>query len=451
MSINELGVDPITASSPACPLPPGEVEIQQLFRALRAARDLTIRDRLVCKHLHLVQSVARRFSGLGESLDDLMQEGSIGLLKAVDMFDPERGVKFSTYACHLISSQMQHYLRDRGRLIRQPAWIQELNTQVAHTTDQLTQELGRDPQLEEVAQRLSLPEASIHNVLAARELNCVLSLNTPADGDNEQDVPLLEKELTLASKLTALQLPVEDRIVLDEAITSLKTLEQQVIRLFFFEDLNQSETARRLGISVNYASYLLRRSITKLRTNLEAQLAQEQQTFADCEKPAPAMEEIPTFDRVTGLYTSAFLRTRIMDEIARGRRYPTNFALMLIEAGGLAGDLDAAQPTIITIGQLFRQYTRIIDMTAYWGGTRFALLLPHTGREARVLAERLQTKLPAAFPDATGEHTAVNLHIGFAVYPMDGATAKSLVARATAALENAIGAAAAAAAEVSNQ
>ena len=120
-----------------------------MFRAFREAQSLAVARPIGLQALHLVQSVARRFSGLGESLDDLIQEGSIGLLKSVDLFDPERGVKFSTYACHLITSQIQHYLRDRGRLIRQPAWVQELNTKVSRATEQLAQELGRDPQLAE--------------------------------------------------------------------------------------------------------------------------------------------------------------------------------------------------------------------------------------------------------------------------------------------------------------
>ncbi|HEY3415389.1 MAG TPA: sigma-70 family RNA polymerase sigma factor, partial [Armatimonadota bacterium] len=153
-----------------------------LFRAYRKTHDSAMRDQLVCAHLELVHSVARRFMGLGESLEDLVQEGSIGLLNAVDLFDPDRGVKFSTYACHLIIGQIQHYLRDRGRLIRQPAWVQELNTKVARATEQLFQQLGRDPQVEEIAAHLHLTEDVVQNVISARELNRVLSLSAPAEG-----------------------------------------------------------------------------------------------------------------------------------------------------------------------------------------------------------------------------------------------------------------------------
>jgi RNA polymerase sigma-B factor len=294
-----------------------------LFRLYKETQDITLRDNLVCRHLHLVHSVARRFSGLGESLDDLIQEGTIGLLKAVDTFDAERGVKFSTYSCHLITSQIQHYLRDRGRIIRQPAWVQELNTKVTRASEQLTQELGRDPQLAEIADRLKLNESTINQVLAARELNC------------DSDMSLGDKEKTLANKLAALQLPVEDQIVLKEAIASLKTLEQDVVRLFFYEDLNLSEIARKLNISVNYSSYLLRRSITKIRAILDEQQSLETAVLADPPETEPASltADLPTYDRFTGLYTGVYLRARLAEEIARSRRYPTNFALMVIDIG----------------------------------------------------------------------------------------------------------------------
>jgi RNA polymerase sigma-B factor len=233
-------------------------------------------------------------------------------------------------------------------------------------------------------------------------------------------------------------------MVLEEAIGSLKTLEQQVIRLFFFEDMNQSETARKLGISVNYSSYLLRRSIMKIRAIMESQHAEEAGKLTDSEQAVPAADknDIPTFDRFTGLYTEAYLRSRIAEEIARGRRYPTNFTLLLTEVSGLDTETEAVLPAITAIGHLFRHSTRIIDMTAYLGNARFALLLPHTGREARVLAQRLQSKVPALFSEPGLERPAVMLHIGFAVYPMDGTTVNSLFTRSTTTLDNAIASAA---------
>ena len=419
-------------------LPRSELDILQQFSNFRQSRDNALRDTLVCKHLHLVQGVARRFSGMGESLEDLIQEGSIGLLKAVDMFDPERGVKFSTYASHLITSQMQHYLRDRGRLIRQPAWIQELNTKVQRTTEQLTQELGRDPQLAEVAERLNLSETSISSAMATRDLNTVISLSGSSDS-NENEVPLLDKEKSLSTKLHALQLPVEDQMLIEEAISKLKTLEQNVIRHFFYEDLNQTEIARKLGISVNYSSYLLRRAINKLRTMLELDESEANAMLAPEPPALPAETDVPTFDRYTGLYTDIYLRARIAEEIARGRRYPTNFSLMLLEIAelGVAEKNDDYLDMVTTLGQVFRQNTRIIDLICYPGDGFFAFLLPHTGRESRVLGQRLAQHVSNLYGQLKAKDPAPTITLGYAVFPMDGSSVDALFRRAHASLDGA--------------
>lgn len=395
--------------------PQGDSDALAVFHAFRATKDPALRDQLVCDHLHLVHSVARRFSGLGESQDDLIQEGSIGLLSAVDLFDPARGVKFSTYACHLITGQIQHYLRDRGRLIRQPAWVQELGAKIMRSTEQLSQELGRDPLPSEVATRLHLPEDAIQNVLAARELTHVTSLSTPADGASDTESTHQEEEKLRTQALEDLALPIEDRIVLDEAIDSLKALEQKVVRLFYFGELTQTEIARRLGISVNYASYLLRRGITKIRAYLDNQREEEAIALTNTVVPLPPAE-IPTYDALTGVYSGAYLRARLAEEIARSQRYPTNFALMLTDVHGLQEGDTEANTRLTAIGHLLRTGTRTIDLIAYLGDGRFALLLPHTGREARVLGERLCHQ-PAS---------QLTLQVGFAVFPMDGTSVEGL-------------------------
>ena len=407
------------------------------FREFRVTHETGLRDQLVNQYLHLVQSIARRFSGMGESLEDLAQEGTIGLLNAVDLFDPERGVKFSTYACHLITSQIQHYLRDRGRLIRQPAWVQELNSKVTRATEQLSQEMGRDPLPAEVAERLNISEDSINNVLAARELNHVVSLSAPLDGSGDTDLSLLEKEKSADSKLAALQLPVEDRIVLEEAVDSLKPLEQKVVRLFFFGDLNQTEIARKLGISVNYSSYLLRRSVTKIRTLLEEQCIQEAAAQVERETmPAPLGEDVPAFDTQAGVYTGAYLKVRVAEEIARSRRYPTNFALMIMRVQGLGNLPETQQPALAAVGQVLRQCTRIVDLVAHAGNGVFILLLPHTGREARILGERLCYQCATRAIVAAANTLTIN--VGYAVFPMDGATNELLYQRAEYSLALAI-------------
>jgi RNA polymerase sigma-B factor len=406
-------------------------------RAVAPVRDVSDRDRIVCEHLHLVYSVARRFSGLGESLDDLIQEGAIGLLNAVDMFDPDRGVKFSTYATHLISGQIQHYLRDRGRLIRQPAWVQELSTKVARATEQLTQDLGREPQESEVAAHLSLTEESLHNVLAARELNHVISLSGPSD-NGDPDQPALDGERLSIERSSDMSLPLEDRLVIDEAIATLKPLEQKVVHGFFFGDLSQTEVARMLGISVNYTSYLLRRATNKIKAFVDTQREQENAVLAAA-PPTLAAEPVIVYDPETGTHSAAYMRQRVTEEIARCQRYPTNFALMLVDVHGMPEDLDAQQPLVQAVSAVFRTTTRAVDLVTYQGGGRFALLLPHTGREARVLGDRLCSRVAqrAGQPASQGA-PASTLNIGYGVYPIDGTDVDMLFLRVERALASAV-------------
>ncbi len=120
---------------------PDRQEVEATAREYRRTKDLALRDRLISQHLYLVQTVARRFSGMGEPQEDLLQEGAMGLINAVDLYDPDRGVQFSTYATHLVEGQIRHYLRDKGKLIKQPAWVQELTTKIMKATEALTQEL----------------------------------------------------------------------------------------------------------------------------------------------------------------------------------------------------------------------------------------------------------------------------------------------------------------------
>jgi RNA polymerase sigma-B factor len=413
-----------------------EQDTYAMFCLPREARDLAQRDRFVCENLHLVYSVARRFAGLGESLDDLIQEGAIGLVNAVDLFDPARGVKFSTYASHLITGQIQHYLRDRGRLIRQPAWVQEMNTKVVRATEELTQELGREPQPAEIATRLNVTEESLQNVLAARELNRVQSLSSPGDGTGDHEGNGEERDTSADEKLENAGLAIEDRLMLDQAIDGLKTLEQRVVRLYFFQDMNQSEVARALHISVNYASYLLRRAVEKIKT-----AAHEQSILTTHPQPGVSMrppEYQPTYDPVTGAYAGGYLQVRLAEEVARSQRFPTNFALMIVEVQGLPAGEDVQHRILAAVSSRLRSSTRVVDLVSYLGGTRFGLLLPHTGREAAVLGERICHRSERLDAQTSAEGTPITLHVGFAVFPIDGVHPEMLFRRAETALDEAL-------------
>ncbi|PJB68854.1 MAG: hypothetical protein CO095_10655, partial [Armatimonadetes bacterium CG_4_9_14_3_um_filter_58_7] len=127
-------------------------------------RDPALRDELVLEHLTLVEKLSRRYANLGEPLEDLVQEGYIGLIKAVDQFNPKMSVKFTTYATHVVSGEIRHYLRDLGRLIKEPAWLVELRFRVNRSADELSQRLGRSPTAEEIAEELGIPEEDVAEV-----------------------------------------------------------------------------------------------------------------------------------------------------------------------------------------------------------------------------------------------------------------------------------------------
>src|SRR6266576_2157798 len=129
-----------------------EDEVLRMLHEYRATRRPELRDRIVMQYTNLVESVARRFSGAAEPVEDLAQEGYIGLITAVDLYDPSKNVKFSTYATHFIIGQIKHYLRDRGKIIKEPAWLQELNQRISRAMESLAQKLSRPPTNLEIAQ-----------------------------------------------------------------------------------------------------------------------------------------------------------------------------------------------------------------------------------------------------------------------------------------------------------
>src|SRR4051812_43594204 len=144
--------------------------IAQLLNTYRLTRNPELRDRIVMQYTNLVESVARRFSGAAEPVEDLAQEGYIGLITAVDLYDPGKNVKFSTYATHFIIGQIKHYLRDRGKIIKEPAWLQELNQRVTKAMESLAQQLSRPPTNLEIAHALGMTEESVADMLMTREV-----------------------------------------------------------------------------------------------------------------------------------------------------------------------------------------------------------------------------------------------------------------------------------------
>lgn len=229
-----------------------EEELQQ-FRALRAQPTPELRERLVLRYKHLVLSVVRKFRQAGD-WEDLMQIGYVGLLKAVNNFDPVRGNRFSTYAVHCIGGELRHHQRDNASLIRRPRWLTTWSRQAAAFIEKHLSDLQRLPTIAEIARALNLSEANIMDVL---RFKAPISLDTPSEE--------LELARMHSLRYEELQLPIEDRIFVLEALEALMELERRVVYMFFYADLNQSEIAGRFNLAPRKVSRLMAKALEKLR------------------------------------------------------------------------------------------------------------------------------------------------------------------------------------------
>jgi RNA polymerase sigma-B factor len=240
----------------------------ELFAALGAApvgdpSHTLARDGLVSLHMPLVEHLARRFRNRGEPYDDLVQVATIGLIKAVDRFDLERGVEFSTYATPTILGEIKRYFRDKGWAIRVPRRLQELRLSLTAATAELTQELGRAPTVAELSTRLELaPDLVIEGLESANAYN-TLSLDAP--DQNEADATTVLDGL--GGEDEALE-SVEYRESLKPLLAQLDTREKRILTLRFFRGMTQSQIAEEIGISQMHVSRLLARTLTELRAGL---------------------------------------------------------------------------------------------------------------------------------------------------------------------------------------
>src|SRR5436309_1822807 len=160
-------------------------ELRRKFAEFARTRDRATRDELVTAHMGLAEYLARRFTNRGEPLDDLLQVASLGLLKAVDRFDPDRGLEFSTYATPTIVGELKRHFRDKGWAVRVPRRVQELHLRLASVVGSLSQKLGRSPTIGEIAQAASASEEDVLEAIEAGHAYRFTSLDAPAGNDDE--------------------------------------------------------------------------------------------------------------------------------------------------------------------------------------------------------------------------------------------------------------------------
>lgn len=236
--------------------------VRQLFVQLRATGDTSLRDELISLHLDLVQYLSRRFLARGEPAEDLMQVGFIGLIKAIDRYDLDRNVDFTTYATPTIVGELKRHFRDKGHAIRIPRRLQVRDAELNHAVEVLSQTLRRSPTVKEIAEYMGLALDEVVEVLEASQASGHLSLDgSLMGGPDEPGVSLLESLGLEDSDLLAL----EDRATVSEMLGQLGERERLVVYMRFFEGLTQMEIANRLGISQMHVSRLLNKILEQLR------------------------------------------------------------------------------------------------------------------------------------------------------------------------------------------
>lgn len=223
------------------------------------------RDGLVHLHLPLVEHCARRFRNRGEPFEDLVQVGTIGLLKSIDRFDTERGVEFSTYATPTIIGEIKRHFRDKGWAIRVPRRLQELRMQITATTAELTQRLGRSPTVSELAEAIGCSAEEIVEGIESSNAYSTLSLDA-TDNSEDSNQTMLDTLGVDDENLAH----VEVRESLKPLLDQLPAREKKILLLRFFRNMTQSQIAAEIGVSQMHVSRLLARTLEQLRTNLEA-------------------------------------------------------------------------------------------------------------------------------------------------------------------------------------
>jgi RNA polymerase sigma-B factor len=236
-----------------------------LLRRYHEDGDLRARKQLIEQYMPLVRSLARRYAYRGEPLDDLVQIGAIGLIKAIDRFDIGRGVELTTYATPNIIGEIKRHFRDKGWAVRVPRGLQELNVKLARLIEPLTVQLGRSPTIPELAKAAGVDEEQVLEALESGRAYTPLSLSAGGVGDDD-DLDPLE---SLGTEEHEYEIS-EDRAVLAPGFRALSERERMILQLRFFDDLTQSQIAQQVGISQMHVSRLIRRSLEKVRETIAA-------------------------------------------------------------------------------------------------------------------------------------------------------------------------------------
>jgi RNA polymerase sigma-B factor len=265
-----LTPDPTPLDGPAAARAASRARAREAFRALRSCEDERergrLRDGLVTEHAWLARNVAWRFRGRGEPADDLLQVATVGLIKSVDRFDPDRGVDFPAYALPTMTGEVKRYFRDLGWAIRVPRGLQERRLALRSATTDLSHRLGRAPTVAELAQELRLSEEEVIEGLSVAENYQAVSLDAPLPGDDGGDDVATRMSL-LGAEDSRLE-DVDARESLAPLLNALPERERRILTMRFYGGMTQTQIAHVVGISQMHVSRLLSQTLARLRTAL---------------------------------------------------------------------------------------------------------------------------------------------------------------------------------------
>lgn len=250
-------VKPLTKSRPA-----GEDNMEALSFEYARTRDPHMRERLILHHQRLVHYIAARFLGSGETLEDLVQVGNIGLINALDRYDPGQKVKFSTYAMPTIVGEIKRHFRDKTWHVKVPRWLQELSLNARKAQQTLSARLGRPPTVREIAEEIGASEDDALEALEIGQIASAVSLDTRLDPGAGSDSATL---MDIIGHIDSALHDIESYSDLRRALECLDVRERQVIHLRFFDELSQAKIARKLNISQMHVSRLQQRALLRLR------------------------------------------------------------------------------------------------------------------------------------------------------------------------------------------
>lgn len=234
---------------------------EQLVADYAATRSPVSLDQVVRDNQRLLHHVLKRFSTADEPYEDLLQVANLGLIKAVQRFDPAKGVRFSTYAVPVIEGEVRHHLRD-SLLLRQPRWVKRVYHEIEDAVGALTRKLGRPPHLSEIAAELNISEAGILEVL---NVYARIDLQGLPDSYADNGGPVADPGEVHSLHLSSFSLPIEDRIALYDALDRLTAFQRKLIYLLFFREFTQHEVAAALGLTQKKVSRESIKALARLK------------------------------------------------------------------------------------------------------------------------------------------------------------------------------------------